>query len=165
MIIVIRSSATREERAQLMTLLCRVTGSQHPIATIRIDEQEVIALDGSILDAQARTVISQQSAVERIVPIKTLYKLVSRAFKAEGSSIVVGDALGGNPVAIGGPAPVVIAGRCAVENREQLLTVAHAVKAAGAQILRGGAFKPRTSPYQFQGLGIEGLRVLAEALS
>ncbi len=71
MIIVIRRSATREERAQLMTLLCRVTGSQRPIATIRINEQEVIALDGSILDAQARTVMSQQSAVERIIPIKS----------------------------------------------------------------------------------------------
>ncbi|HET8853517.1 MAG TPA: 3-deoxy-7-phosphoheptulonate synthase [Ktedonobacteraceae bacterium] len=163
MIIVIRSLATREERAQLMTLLCRVTGSQYPVAAIRINEQEVIALEGSILDAQARTVMSQQRAVERIVPIKTPYKLVSRAFKTEGSSIVVGDALGGNPVVIGGSAPVVIAGPCAVENGEQLLSTAHAVKAAGAQLLRGGAFKPRTSPYQFQGLGIEGLRLLAEA--
>ena len=163
MIIVIRSTATREERAQLMTLLYRVNGSQHPIATTRIDEEEVIALDGSMLDAQACAVLSQQSAVERMMPIKTPYKLVSRAFKAEDSSIVVGDALGGSPVAIGGSAPVVIAGPCAVENREQLLSMARAVKAAGAHILRGGAFKPRTSPYQFQGLGIEGLRVLAEA--
>ncbi len=163
MIIVIRSSATREERAQLMTLLCRVTGSQRPIAVIRMNEQEVIALDGSILDAQARTVMSQHNAVERIIPIKKPYKLVSRAFKAEGSSIVVGDALGGLPVVIGGAAPIVMAGPCAVENREQLLSTACAVKAAGAQLVRGGAFKPRTSPYQFQGLGIEGLRVLAEA--
>ncbi len=163
MIIVIRSSATREERAQLMTLLCRVTGSQRPIAAIRINEQEVIALEGSILDAQARTVMSQQSAVERMVSIKTPYKLVSRAFKVEESSIVVGDTLGSSSVVIGGAAPVVIAGPCAVENGEQLLTTARAVKAAGAQLLRGGAFKPRTSPYQFQGLGIEGLRLLAEA--
>ena len=162
MIIVIRSTATREERAQLMTLLCRVNGSQHPIATTRIDEQEVIALDGSMLEAHACAVLSQQSAVERMMPIKTPYKLVSRAFKAEGSNIVVGDALGGSPVVIGGSAPVVIAGPCAVENREQLLTTARAIKAAGVQLLRGGAYKPRTSPYQFQGLGIEGLRVLAE---
>src|SRR5260370_42518731 len=146
-----------------MTLLWRVSGSQRPLATLRIDKQEVIVLDGSILDAQARTVMSQQSAVERIIPIKTPYKLVSRAFKAEGSSIVVGDALGGHPVVIGGAAPVVLAGPCAVESREQLLTTAHAVKAAGAQVLRGGAFKPRTSPYQFQGLGLEGLHLLAEA--
>ncbi len=163
MIIVIRSSANSEERAQLMTLLRRVGGSGRPIATIRINEQEVIALDGSILDVQARTVMSQQSAVERIVPIKTSYKLVSRVFKAQDSSIVVGDALGGHPVVIGGATPVIIAGPCAVENRAQLLSTAHAVKAAGVQLLRGGAFKPRTSPYQFQGIGIEGLRVLAEA--
>ncbi len=129
----------------------------------RINEQEVIALDGSVLDSQARTIMSQQKAVECMMPIKIPYKLVSRAFRAEGSSIVVGDALGGSLVAIGGSAPVVIAGPCAVENREQLLTTAHAIKAAGAQLLRGGVFKPRTSPYQFQGLGIEGLRLLAEA--
>src|SRR5207248_8309818 len=65
--------------------------------------------------------------------------------------------------AIGGGAPVVIAGPCAVEGREQLLAAARAVRAAGAQLLRGGAFKPRTSPYAFQGLGEEGLRILAEA--
>ena len=163
MITVIRSSANSEERAQLMTLLCRVSGSQRPIVTTRINEQEVIVLDGSILDAQARTAISQQSAVERIVPIKTPYKLVSRAFKAEDSSIIVGDALGGRPVVIGGSSPIIIAGPCAVENKEQLLTTARAVQAAGARILRGGAFKPRTSPYQFQGLGVEGLHLLEEA--
>jgi len=89
MITVIRSSASSEERAQLMTLLCRVSGSQRPIATIRVNEQEVIALDGSILDAQVRTTISQLRAVERIIPIKTPYKLVSRAFKAQDSTIVV----------------------------------------------------------------------------
>ncbi len=163
MITIIRSSASSEERAQLMTLLCRVSGSQRPIATIRINEQEVIALDGSILDAQTRTTISQQRAVERIVSIKTPYKLVSRAFKAQDSTIVVGDALGAHPVVIGDSSPTIIAGPCAVENREQLLTTARAVQAAGAQILRGGAFKPRTSPYQFQGLGVEGLHLLEEA--
>lgn len=163
MITVIRNSANSEERAQLMTLLCRVSGSQRPIATIKINGQEVIALDDSILDAQVRTTISQQSAVERIVPIKTPYKLVSRVFKTQDSSIVVGDALGARPVVIGGAAPVVIAGPCAVENKEQLLTTARAVKAAGARILRGGAFKPRTSPYQFQGLGVEGLHLLDDA--
>jgi 3-deoxy-7-phosphoheptulonate synthase len=163
MITVIRSSASSEERAQLMTLLCRVSGSQRPIATIRINEQEVIALDGSILDAQLRTTISQLRAVERIIPIKTPYKLVSRAFKAQDSAIVVGDALGAHPVVIGGSSPTIIAGPCAVENKAQLLTTARAVKAAGAQILRGGAFKPRTSPYQFQGLGVEGLHLLEEA--
>ena len=72
-------------------------------------------------------------------------------------------AVGVGPVAIGGPEPVIIAGPCAVESREQTLRVARAVAAAGARMLRGGAFKPRTSPYSFQGLGEEGLEILAEA--
>jgi 3-deoxy-7-phosphoheptulonate synthase len=165
MIITIRSQATGEDRAQLMALLCRITGSQRPITTTRIDASEVIALDGSILDTQTSSLISQQSAVEHVLPIKTTYQLVSRAFKTESSSIVVGEAHACTPVRIGGPgaSPAIIAGPCAVENREQLLDTARAVKKAGANILRGGAFKPRTSPYQFQGLGIEGLHLLAEA--
>src|SRR6266705_1655674 len=163
MIIVIRSQARNEERAQLMALLGQVSGNQRPIATAKIGEREVIALVGNALDIQAHTIISQQSAVERIVPIKTPYKLASRACKAESSTVVVGDALGGHPVMIGGAAPVIMAGPCAVESKEQLLTTARAVKAAGAQILRGGAFKQRTSPYQFQGLAVEGLQLLAEA--
>ena len=77
--------------------------------------------------------------------------------------IVVGEDHNCDPVTIGGIEPVVMAGPCAVENREQLLVTARGVQAAGAQILRGGAFKPRTSPYQFQGLGIEGLHLLNEA--
>ena len=163
MIIVIRNQARNEERAQLMALLGQVSGNQRPIATTKIGEREVIALDGNALDIQAHAIISQQSAVERIVPIKTPYKLVSRAFKAESSTVVVGDALGGHAVVIGDSIPVIMAGPCAVESKEQLLTTARAVKAAGAQILRGGAFKPRTSPYQFQGLAVEGLQLLAEA--
>src|SRR5215472_14724677 len=163
MIIVIRSQARNEERTQLMTLLGQVSGNQRPIATAKIGGREVIALDGNALDRQAHAIIGQQSAVEHIVPIKTPYKLVSRAFKAESSTVVVGDVLGGHPVMIGDTAPVIMAGPCAVESKEQLLTTARAVKAAGAQILRGGAFKPRTSPYQFQGLAVEGLQLLAEA--
>src|SRR5436305_4458208 len=165
MIITIRSQATGEDRAQLMALLCHITGSHRPIATTQIDASEVIALDSTILDTQTSMLISQQSAVEHVLPIKTTYQLVSRAFKAESSSIVVGEAHACVPVRVGGPgsAPVIIAGPCAVENREQLLATACAVKSAGANILRGGAFKPRTSPYQFQGLGIEGLHLLAEA--
>ena len=168
MIITLRSSVSSDERAQLMALLCRLTGNQQNITLTRIDGYEVIVLDGSQFDEQAGPLLKQQAAVERLIPVKTPYKLVSKVFKPESSRVVVGNALGGTPVTIGGAvdsvvSPVVIAGPCAVENREQLLTTARAVKAAGAQVLRGGAFKPRTSPYQFQGLGVEGLHLLAEA--
>lgn len=83
--------------------------------------------------------------------------LVSRHFRPAASTVTVG------PLSIGGGAPVLAAGPCAVESREQLLAVASAAVAVGAGLLRGGAFKPRTSPYAFQGLGPEGLRLLAEA--
>ncbi len=165
MIISIRSQADSDERAQLMALLCRVIDARQPVTTTRIDGQEVIVLASSALDEQACALLRQQSAVERVIPVKTPYQLVSRAFKPKGSSIVVGEQTGGNPVTIGCErgAPVIIAGPCSVEGREQILANAAAVKAAGARVLRGGAFKPRTSPYQFQGLGLEGLELLAEA--
>lgn len=95
--------------------------------------------------------------VERIVPIMQPYKLVSRESKGQSSLIKVKN------VVIGGEDIVVVAGPCAVESREQLLTAARKVRQAGAVILRGGAFKPRTSPYSFQGLEEEGLKLLAEA--
>ncbi|MBV9230955.1 MAG: 3-deoxy-7-phosphoheptulonate synthase [Chloroflexi bacterium] len=165
MIITIRSRATSEERAELMALLSRITGGQRAITTTKMREREVIVLDANQLDAQAQAALGQQSAVERLHHIKTSYKLVSRAFQTEGTSIVVGNAHDCDPVTIGesSSSPVIIAGPCAVEGREQLLSTARSVKEAGAQILRGGAFKPRTSPYQFQGLGVDGLHLLAEA--
>ncbi|HEY6547216.1 MAG TPA: 3-deoxy-7-phosphoheptulonate synthase [Vicinamibacteria bacterium] len=95
--------------------------------------------------------------VLEVIPVTHAYKLVSREVKKEDSTVAIGG------VTIGGPELVIVAGPCAVETREQMLTVARAVKAAGAHLLRGGAFKPRTSPYSFQGLGEEGLLILAEA--
>lgn len=95
--------------------------------------------------------------VEKIVPIMKPYKLVSRESKGQNSLVKVKN------VVIGGDDVVVIAGPCAVESREQLLTAARMVRQSGAVVLRGGAFKPRTSPYSFQGLEEEGLKLLAEA--
>jgi 3-deoxy-7-phosphoheptulonate synthase len=100
---------------------------------------------------------SQLNGVERVLPLSQPFKLASRDFRPEDTVIRV------NGVSIGGETFVVMAGPCAVESREQLLQTAHAIKAAGATILRGGAFKPRTSPYSFQGLGFEGLQILASA--
>jgi 3-deoxy-7-phosphoheptulonate synthase len=95
--------------------------------------------------------------VERITPILTPYKMVSRDIHPENTVVRMGQ------VPVGGKAFVVIAGPCAVENREQMMATAQAVKEAGAHGLRGGAFKPRSSPYSFQGLGAKGLRILKEA--
>jgi len=95
--------------------------------------------------------------VEKTVRVMQPFKVASRDFAQEDTVIQV------NGVSIGGEQLVVMAGPCSVESREQILETAHAVKEAGAHILRGGAFKPRTSPYSFQGLGEEGLRYLAEA--
>jgi 3-deoxy-7-phosphoheptulonate synthase len=97
------------------------------------------------------------SGVEQIIPITHPFKLVSRELKGCRTIVNVGD------VEIGADDIVVIAGPCSVESREQLLETAHAVKAAGATMLRGGAYKPRTSPYDFQGLGLEALQLLKEA--
>ncbi len=165
MIISIHSQATSEERSQLMALLHRISGNQRPITTTRMAGREVIVLDLHLLDTTAQTALDEQAAVERIIYIKTPYKLVSREFQAADTSIVVGKGHTCKTVNVGGQSasPVIIAGPCAVENREQLITTAQAVANAGAHILRGGAFKPRTSPYQFQGLGVDGLHLLSEA--
>jgi len=164
MIITIASQATSEERAQLMVQICRIVGSQLPITTTFMNKHEIVALDATQIDAQAQTLLEQQPAVKCIHSLKTPYQLVSRTFQTENSSIEIGKTHGSTRISIGGAnEPVIIAGPCAVESREQLLSTARAVETAGAQILRGGAFKPRTSPYQFQGLGLEGLHMLAEA--
>jgi len=95
--------------------------------------------------------------VEKVLPVLKPYKLASREFRPEGSVVNV------DGVLVGGRRVVVMAGPCAVEGREALMETARSVKAAGGHILRGGAYKPRTSPYTFQGLGEEGLKYLAEA--
>ncbi|MCA9563353.1 MAG: 3-deoxy-7-phosphoheptulonate synthase, partial [Myxococcales bacterium] len=109
--------------------------------------------NGPIPEERFRGLTGLRQAISVSVP----FKLVSRAIKPEGSVIQIGD------VAIGGKELVVMAGPCSVESRDQILEVAEAVKASGAKLLRGGAFKPRTSPYSFQGLKEEGLELLAEA--
>jgi 3-deoxy-7-phosphoheptulonate synthase len=122
-------------------------------------ERKVIAVLG-VVDSDKVTLIDKFESldgVERVTLISEPYKLSSRNYHPENTVVQVGEA------SFGGPGIVVIAGPCSVESREQVLETAHAVKAAGAQLLRGGAFKPRTSPYSFQGLGTEALEYMAEA--
>ena len=122
-------------------------------------ERKVIAVLGA-MDAQKVALADRFQTlpgVDRVQLISEPYKLSARSYHPEGTIVEV------NGVRIGGPEVVIIAGPCSVESREQLFETADAVKAAGAKLLRGGAFKPRTSPYSFQGLGEKGLELLAEA--
>ncbi len=119
-------------------------------------ERAVVGIIGDT-SCLSDTKLASLSGVEKVVVVKHPFKLASRQFHPQSTIVSVGD------IAIGGDKPVVIAGPCAVESREQILEAAHQVKAAGAHLLRGGAFKPRSSPYSFQGLEEEGLKLLAEA--
>lgn len=122
-------------------------------------ERKVIAVLG-VVDTQKVVLVDKFEAlpgVERVTLISEPYKLSSRNYHPEDTVVQVRD------VKIGGPEVVVIGGPCSVESRDQVLETARAVKAGGGKLLRGGAFKPRTSPYSFQGLGIDGLKILAEA--
>ncbi len=121
----------------------------------RGEERTIIGVIGENA-IRSREIFQAMFIVESVMPISRPYKLVSREFKSEDTVVKIED------VEIGGKEIVVMAGPCAVENRAQLLKIAQEVKKGGARILRGGAFKPRTSPYSFQGLGEEGLKYLAE---
>ncbi len=153
MIIIMKQGATSAQianvTARIEQLGCRVHLSEG-------EERTIIGVigNGRPLDCEP---IERMAGVERTVPILRPFKLASREFHPQDTVVMV------NGVPIGGRQVVVMAGPCAVESRDQLLETARAVKEAGAHVLRGGAFKPRTSPYSFQGLGEEGLRLLAEA--
>jgi 3-deoxy-7-phosphoheptulonate synthase len=120
-------------------------------------ERTIIGAIGDEREKVRLKAAENMPGVEKVMPILQPYKLASRETKDGNTVIRVGD------VEIGGPKCVVMAGPCAVENEEQLVETARVVKSAGASMLRGGAFKPRTSPYSFQGLGEEGLKILALA--
>lgn len=124
--------------------------------------REIVGEEETILGAVGQLTIDTREVeilpgVDRVIPISKPYKFASREFKKEDTVVPVGN------VKIGGQRIAVIAGPCSVESREQVLEAAHMVRESGAVVLRGGAYKPRTSPYSFQGLGEEGLRYLKEA--
>ena len=121
------------------------------------EERTVIGAVGRVVDPEIRTAIGTMAGVDAVVPISRPYKLSGREFKPRDTVIEVGG------VRIGDGKVVVMAGPCSIENEDHIVGTARAVAAAGAQILRGGAFKPRTSPYSFRGLGVEGLKHLATA--
>ncbi len=153
MIVVMRKDATE---AEVQAVVAHVEELGFRAHLSRGVERTIIGIIGDERPLSTQP-LERLPGVERVVPILQPYKLASRDFKPENTVITI------NGVRIGGPEIVVIAGPCAVESREQLLETAFAVKEAGAKMLRGGAYKPRTSPYSFQGLGPRGLELLAEA--
>jgi 3-deoxy-7-phosphoheptulonate synthase len=153
MLVVMRQDATPDEIRGVVRAIEARGLKAHPIPG---SQRTAIGITGNKGTAEA-PVFEALPGVLEVIPVTHAYKLVSREVKHDDTLVEVGG------VRIGGPTLVVVAGPCAVESLEQTLTVARAVKKAGAHMLRGGAFKPRTSPYSFQGLGEEGLRILAAA--
>ncbi|MBI5328434.1 MAG: 3-deoxy-7-phosphoheptulonate synthase [Deltaproteobacteria bacterium] len=153
MIIVLRPDATRE---QIDHIVERVKGLGLSVHISKGKERTILGVigDESVLEGLPLEVLP---GVEKVMPILKPYKLVSREFRREDTVIDV------DGIKIGGRQVQIIAGPCSIETKELLFDAAKKVKKAGARFLRGGAFKPRTSPYAFQGLGEEGLKYLAEA--
>ncbi|HEX5814591.1 MAG TPA: 3-deoxy-7-phosphoheptulonate synthase [Methylomirabilota bacterium] len=154
MIIVLKSAVSDEQVADVERRIVAMGYRPH---TIRGQLRTVIGAIGDDRGKERLRALESLEVVESVTPILQPFKLASREVHQANSVVRVGDA------AIGGTKIVVMAGPCSVESREQVLEVAARVKAAGASVLRGGAFKPRTSPYAFQGLEEEGLKLLAEA--
>jgi 3-deoxy-7-phosphoheptulonate synthase len=153
-LVVMRKDATAAEIQGVMAAIDARGYKGHPIPGA---QRTAIGITGNKGAVEAPAFESLPGVLE-VIPVSHAYKLVSREVKAEDSVVAIGD-----DVRVGGSGLVIAAGPCAVESLEQTLTVARAVKKAGAHLLRGGAFKPRTSPYSFQGLGEEGLKILAAA--
>jgi 3-deoxy-7-phosphoheptulonate synthase len=150
MIIVMKKDATVRE---ISNVTARVEQSGRQVHLSEGEERAIVGVlgDGRPLD---REQFERMGGVERIVPILSPYKLASRDFRPQDTIVAL------NGIKAGAEKVVIIAGPCAVESREQLLATARAVKEAGATVLRGGAYKPRSSPYSFQGMGPEGLKLL-----
>jgi 3-deoxy-7-phosphoheptulonate synthase len=146
-------SATEEQIQKIIETLVEVGYDVHRSTGV---SHTVLGAVGSPRQVVDPTALELLPGVREVVKISEPYKLVGRTFKSADTVVDVGG------VKVGGPEVIVMAGPCSVETREQLGTVARAVQAAGARVLRGGAFKPRTSPYSFQGHGEEALRWMRE---
>ncbi|MDX1662323.1 MAG: 3-deoxy-7-phosphoheptulonate synthase [Candidatus Promineifilaceae bacterium] len=154
MIVIIMKAEATDADVEAVTTRVRDLG--FTVHMSHEDERTIIGLsgDGHLLNRER---LSRMEGVEDVVPVLKPFKLAGRDFKPRNTEFTIGEHT------IGGRALLLMAGPCSVESRSQIIETAHAVKEAGAHVLRGGAFKPRTSPYSFQGLGEEGLRYLAEA--
>ena len=153
MIVIMKPESTVEEITAIQERLKDMGLQTHLSEGV---ERTVIGVIGKTYP-ELKDTLEYMDGVSEVVRVSKAFKLPSRDFHPDDTVIEVGG------VVIGGQDPVIMAGPCAVENQDQLFKTARAVKAAGANVLRGGAFKPRTSPYSFRGLGEDGLRLLAEA--
>src|SRR3990172_3176290 len=145
MMVIMKKEYTQADLDNIMSRLDEIGLKGHPIIGV---ERTVIAVVGRIYPELADE-LETMPGVASTVKISTPYKLASRQTKADYTVVRIGD------IEVGGGATVMIAGPCAVESEEQIFETARAVKAAGAHLMRGGAFKPRTSPYSFRGLQVE----------
>src|SRR6185369_5577061 len=155
MIIVMKAGAAKKDKDEVLKRIKELGYKPH---VIHGTTRDVI---GAIGDERGKAVLQQLESlhgVENVVPKLQPYKLASKEVKKESSLVRINDAL-----SIGGEKLIVMAGPCSVESEKQILDSAVAVKKAGAHMLRGGAFKPRTSPYSFQGMEEEGLKLLVKA--
>jgi len=156
MLVVMQSQATNEQIDAVCRRIESLGFKPHPIPGVG---RTAIGITGNNGPVDLATVESMPGVVE-CIPVSKPYKLVSRDVKQDDSVVSVSTPLG--DVEFGGKSVGMVAGPCAVESRDQLFAIARQVKDAGARLLRGGAYKPRTSPYSFQGLGEEGLKLLAQ---
>jgi 3-deoxy-7-phosphoheptulonate synthase len=154
MIIVLKPNVTKKDEAAVLKEIKRLGYRPHIMRGVA---HTVIGAIGDERTHRTLEVLASWPQVESVMPVQKRYKLVSREAHKANSTIRVGTSV------IGGRKFHVLAGPCSVESEDQLMTTAIAVKNAGATFLRGGAFKPRTSPYEFQGLGEKGLKLLAKA--
>ncbi len=154
MIIVLKKDITQQQFQEVVDMVKELGFHAH---VIQGTERTVIGAVGSSRGKEKLQAMENMPGVENVMPILQPYKLASLEVKPEKTVIPVR-----NGTSVGGRDVVVIAGPCAVESEEQLIETAKAVKAAGATMLRGGAFKPRTSPYSFQGMEEEGLILIAQ---
>ena len=156
MIVVMKPGSTQQQVDHVVGLVNEMGLKDHVIVGT---ERTVVAVIGNDRKKDA-SIFESVPGVDKVVPILAPYKMASREVKKERTSVPLGGRLDGS---VGGVKVGVIAGPCSVESKQQTLEIAHAVREAGATGLRGGAFKPRTSPYAFQGLAEKGLVILAEA--
>ena len=155
MIIVLKPDISKKDEAAVLREIKKLGYKPHVMRGV---ERVVIGAIGDERKHQTLETLASWPQVEKVMPVQKRHKLVSREAHKGNSTITLP-----NGTVIGGKKFVVMAGPCSVESEMQLLTTAHAVAKAGATVLRGGAFKPRTSPYEFQGLGEKGLKMLAKA--